>query len=52
VSGARVEYFPEVDWELEDALEWYLERSSRAAEAFLREVDRAVALIAATPNPA
>lgn len=50
MSGPQVEYFPEVHWELEDALEWYLERSSRAGEAFLREVDRAVALIAATPK--
>lgn len=42
----RVEYFPEASRELEDALEWYLERSLQAAEAFLRETERAVAVIA------
>jgi len=50
VSAARVEYFPEASQELEDAFEWYLERSLRAAEAFLREIERAVALIAETPG--
>ena len=38
MSGARVRYFPEAVWELEEAFERYLERSPRAAEAFLRAV--------------
>jgi plasmid stabilization system protein ParE len=50
VSGRRVDYFPEARLELESAFDWYLERSPRAADAFLREVERAVALIAAAPR--
>lgn len=46
----RVEYFPEASRELEDALEWYLKRSPQAAEAFLREIERAVSLIAGAPG--
>lgn len=46
----RVEYFPEASRELEDALEWYLERSLQAAEAFLRETERAVSVIAGAPG--
>ena len=40
------EYFPEASRELEDALEWYLERSLQAAESFVRETERAVTVIA------
>lgn len=50
MSGGRVEYSPEASRELEDAFEWYLERSLRAAEAFLGEVDRAVKIIATAPG--
>ena len=50
MSGARVRYFPEAVWELEEAFERYLERSPRAAEAFLRETERAFALIAGSPR--
>lgn len=50
MSGGQVEYFPQARLELEDAFEWYLERSLRAADAFLREVERAVAVIAAGPR--
>lgn len=46
----RVEYFPKASRELEDAFEWYLERSLQAAEAFLRETERAVAIIAGAPG--
>lgn len=46
----RVEYFPEASRELEDALEWYLQRSLQAAEAFLRETERAVAVITEAPG--
>jgi toxin ParE1/3/4 len=50
VRGARVEYLPEARQELEDALEWYLERSLQTAEVFVREIDRALALIASAPT--
>jgi plasmid stabilization system protein ParE len=50
VSSAKVEFTPEALWEIDDAFERYLERSHRAAEAFVREVDRAVALIASSPT--
>lgn len=46
----RVEYFPEASRELEDAFEWYLERSLHAADAFLRETERAVTVIAEAPG--
>lgn len=50
MSRGRVEYFPQARLELESAFDWYLERSPRAAEAFLHEVDRAVVIIAAAPR--
>lgn len=50
MSAGQVEYSPEASREFEGALEWYLERSLQAAEAFLGEVDRAVAVIAAAPR--
>ncbi len=50
MSSGQVEYFPEARLELEGAFEWYLEQSLQAADAFLREVDRAVALIATEPR--
>ena len=50
MSAGQVDYFPEASRELEEAFEWYLERSLQAAEAFLRETDRAVAVIAAAPR--
>lgn len=50
MSGRRVDYFPEARLEFESAFDWSLERSPRAADAFLREVERAVALIAAAPR--
>jgi toxin ParE1/3/4 len=50
VSGAKVEFTPEALREIDDAFERYLEESRRAAEAFVREVDRAVALIASSPT--
>lgn len=50
MSGAKVELTPEALREIEDAFEWYLERSLQAAEAFVREVDNAVALIASSPT--
>jgi len=35
--------------ELKSALRWYLERSESAADGFVAEIDRAIALITATP---
>lgn len=49
MSGGRVDYLPEASRELEDAFEWYLDRSPQAAEAFVRETDQAFAVIAAAP---
>lgn len=50
MGAGQVEYFPEASRELEEAFEWYLGRSLQAAEAFLREIDRAVAVIVAGPG--
>lgn len=50
MSGAKVELTPEALREIDDAFEWYLERSLQAADAFVREVDSAVALIASSPT--
>ena len=36
--------------EVLQAFDWYFERSNGAAEAFLREVEVSLALIAATPD--
>ena len=46
---ARVDLTPEARREIDDAFEWYLERSVQAAEAFLREATKAFALIAGSP---
>ena len=50
MSAGRVRYFAEASRELEDAFEWYLDRSPRAAEAFLRETNRAIGILAAAPG--
>jgi len=50
VSGAKVEFTPEALREIDDAFEWYFERSLQAAEAFIQEVDRAVVLISSSPT--
>ena len=50
MSGAKVDFTPEALREIDDAFEWYLERSLQAADAFVREVDNAVALIASSPT--
>jgi len=50
VSGTKVEFTPEALREIDDAFEWYFERSLQAAEAFVQEVDSAVALIAGSPT--
>jgi plasmid stabilization system protein ParE len=49
VSAARVEFTPEALREIDDAFEWYFERSLQAAEAFVGEATSAFALIASSP---
>jgi putative addiction module component (TIGR02574 family) len=46
----RVEFTPEALREIDDAFEWYLERSLHVAEAFVREATSAFALIASSPQ--
>ena len=46
----RVELLPQALLEIEEATYWYLERSRRSAEAFLREVDRGLRIIAELPQ--
>lgn len=50
MSAARVEFAPEALREIDDAFEWYLERSTQAAEMFISEATRAIALIASSPT--
>ena len=50
MSDARVEFIPEALREIDDAFEWYLQRSVQAAEAFVRETTSAFALIASSPT--
>ena len=50
MKAGLFDYLPEAVREIEDAFDWYLERSPRAAESFLREVDRAASLIASSPQ--
>jgi toxin ParE1/3/4 len=50
VSNARVDFTPEALQEIDDAFEWYLERSLQAAEAFVRETESAFTLIASSPE--
>jgi plasmid stabilization system protein ParE len=49
VSAARVEFTPEALREIDDAFEWYFERSLKAAETFIAEATRALSLIASSP---
>ena len=50
MSGGRVEFLPDSLREIDDAFEWYFERSVQAAEAFVRETTSAFALIASSPT--
>ena len=50
MESKRVEFHEAAIVELEAALTWYFERSERAALRFASEVERAVALIAKTPE--
>lgn len=46
----RVELLPQALAEIERARDWYGERSPRAAEALLREVETALASISSAPR--
>jgi plasmid stabilization system protein ParE len=50
VKLRRVEFLREAAREVEEALEWYNERSTLAASEFLQEVDRALQLAAQRPQ--
>lgn len=49
MNGDRVLFHPEAAAELEAGLAWYAERSTKAAEQFLLELDRALAIILESP---
>jgi plasmid stabilization system protein ParE len=48
--AARVEFLLPAREEVDEAFGWYLTRSTRAASGFLREIERELQLIAASPR--
>ena len=46
MSDPRVDVLRQARSEIDEAVDWYSDRSARAAEAFLRELDQGVRLIA------
>ncbi len=50
MSVRKIETLPEASLEVEEAFQWYLERSPQAAESFLLEVDHGIESIAQSPN--
>jgi toxin ParE1/3/4 len=50
VNAETVEFHPEAAREAQAATEWYLLRSVRAAERFVRELEKAVGAIARAPD--
>jgi plasmid stabilization system protein ParE len=50
MAGKPIEIHPAALAELKSAVEWYLERSEPAAEEFVSEVDRAIALVIESPR--
>jgi plasmid stabilization system protein ParE len=50
VKRPRVEFLRQAATEVEEALEWYSERSILAASEFLQEVDRAIQLAVERPG--
>lgn len=50
MPGGRIEIHPAALAELKSAVEWYLERSEPAADEFVSEVDRAIALVIESPR--
>jgi plasmid stabilization system protein ParE len=50
MARKRIEIHPAALAELKSATEWYLERSEPAADEFVSEVDRAIALVIESPR--
>jgi plasmid stabilization system protein ParE len=50
MSGKPIEFHPEAFAEAEAVVAWYRERSLRAAEAFVSELERAIAAISEAPR--
>ncbi len=50
MAGKWIEIHPAALAELKSAVEWYLERSEPAAQEFVAEADRAVALVMESPR--
>jgi plasmid stabilization system protein ParE len=50
MAGKPIEIHPAALEELKSAVEWYLARSEPAAEEFVAEVDRAIALVIESPR--
>ena len=46
----RLEYAPGVDAQIESALRWWVKHRDKAPGLLVREIERALALIAATPE--
>jgi len=50
MAGKSIEIHPAALAELKSAVEWYLERSEPAAQEFVADVDRALALVIESPR--
>jgi plasmid stabilization system protein ParE len=50
MSGKPVEFYPEALAEAEAAVAWYRERSLRAAEVFVSDLEKAIAAISEAPR--
>lgn len=50
MAETSVRLHPEAEQEASAARDWYAERSSKAAEAFLVELDRAMSIISEAPT--
>ncbi|MCA9432457.1 MAG: type II toxin-antitoxin system RelE/ParE family toxin [Candidatus Omnitrophica bacterium] len=49
MSAPRIDLLPEANFEIQESFEWYLERSPRAAESFLFEIDRGIQAVLDSP---
>ena len=50
MSGKPVEFHPEAVAEAEAALAWYRERTLRAAEAFVSDLEKAIEAVSEAPH--
>jgi len=50
MNAAGIELLAEAQLEIDEAFDWYLLRSARAAQGLLRELDRAMSFIRTSPN--